>query len=154
MAADEVGPRRLAILSAAEPATRVLNAVAELSRSGGREYHTIALFPERDRRAWYVRSADEATCIGDEPLDLAALEKALISCRVDAVWVGWGAAAEDVDFVRLCERLGITFVGPPSAALSLVVDRISVKRLAEQAGVACVPWSGGAVQSPADAEDL
>jgi acetyl/propionyl-CoA carboxylase alpha subunit/acetyl-CoA carboxylase carboxyltransferase component len=152
MSADEKGLRRLAILSAAEPATRVLNAVAELSRSGEREYHTIALFPERDRRAWYVRAADEAACIGDDPLDLAALEKALVACRADTVWVGWGAAAEDVGFVRLCERLGVTFVGPSSEALSRVVDRISVKHLAEQAGVEGVPWGGGAVQSAADAE--
>ena len=74
MSADDpaaIAPRRLAILSAAEPATRVLNAVAELARSGGPDYHTIALFPERDRRAWYVRAADEA--VDDVVSDCAAL---------------------------------------------------------------------------------
>ncbi len=152
MVADEKAPRRLAILSAAEPATRVLNAVAELARSGGREYHTVALFPERDRRAWYVRSADEAVCLGGDPLDLPALENALVSCRADMVWVGWGAAAENVDFVRLCERLDVTFVGPSAEALARVVDRISVKRLAESAGVEGVPWSGAAVDGPAEAQ--
>ncbi len=152
MSAHEQGPRRLAILSAAEPAIRVLNAVAELSRSGGRDYHTIALFPERDRRAWYVRSADEAVCFGSDPLDLSALEDALVACRADIVWVGWGAAAEQVEFVRLCERLGVIFVGPSAEALSRVVDRISVKRIAESAGVEGVPWSGAAVKGPADAQ--
>src|SRR5690349_11186661 len=103
MSATANGPRRLAILSAAEPATRVLNAVAELARSGGPEYHTIALFPERDQRAWYVRAADEGVCIGGDPLALPALERALVDCRADLVWVGWGAAAEHVEFARLCE---------------------------------------------------
>ncbi len=144
--------RRLAILSAAEPATRVLNAVAELQRAGGPDYHTIALFPERDRRAWYVRAADEAVCYGTDPLDLDALERALTECGATQVWVGWGAAAEQVGFVALCERLGITFVGPSAAALSRVVDRISAKHLAESAGVEVVPWSGGEVESVADAE--
>jgi acetyl/propionyl-CoA carboxylase alpha subunit/acetyl-CoA carboxylase carboxyltransferase component len=149
---DQLGPRRLAILSAAEPATRVLNAVAELQRASGPEYHTIALFPERDRRAWYVRAADEAVCYGSDPLDLEALERALLDCRATQVWVGWGAAAEQVGFVALCERLGVTFVGPSAAALRRVVDRISAKHLAESAGVDVVPWSGAVVESAADAD--
>ena len=144
--------RRLAILSAAEPATRALNAVAELQRSGGPDYHTIALFPERDRRAWYVRAADESACYGSDPIDLATLERVLTDCRATAVWVGWGAAAEQVGFVALCERLGVTFVGPSAAALSRVVDRISIKHVAESAGIEVVPWSGGPVESAADAE--
>ncbi len=152
MSADENRLRRLAILSAAEPASRVLNAVAELQRSGGPSYHTIALFPEQDRRAWYVRSADESICYGGDQLDLEALERALVTCRATAVWVGWGAAAEHVGFVRLCERLGVTFVGPSAAALSRVVDRISAKNLAEAARVDVVPWSGGVVETAADAQ--
>ena len=155
MSADENGPRRLAILSAAEPATRVLNAVAELSRSGGREYHTIALFPERDRRAWYVRSADEAVVHRRR------------SARPGGVGEGahllprrrWCGSAGELlprtsDFVRLCERSGITFVGP-SAARSCRGGRPDLGEAPGRSrpGSPVVPWSGEAVKSPADAED-
>ncbi len=129
MSADETtGLRRLAILSAAEPATRVLNAVAELQRSDGPDYHTIALFPEQDWRAWYVRCGRRVGLLRRATSSIWRRSNVPSStCRATAVWVGWGAAAEQVGFVRLCERLGVTFVGPSAAALSRVVDRISAK---------------------------
>jgi acetyl/propionyl-CoA carboxylase alpha subunit/acetyl-CoA carboxylase carboxyltransferase component len=154
MQAVEKPLRRLAIVSAAEPATRVLNAVAELARSGGPDYHTIALYPEQDRGAGYVRSADESACYGSERLDLEALAQALTDCRATMVWVGWGAVAEQVGFVQLCERLGVRFVGPSAAALAQIVDRVSVKQLAEKAGVAVVPWSGPVEPAGAEAADI
>ena len=117
----------------------------------------IALYTEPERHAMFVREADEAVCIGPATfvddgrrkngyLDFAALERALVDTRADAVWVGWGFVAEQPEFVERCEQLGIVFVGPrlvgDAAALG---DKISAKRLAEECGVPVAPWSGGAV---------
>ncbi len=38
------------------------------------------------------------------------------------------------------------FVGPDSATIRLLGDKVAAKRLAEQADVPVVPWSGGPVE--------
>ncbi|MGZ6640008.1 MAG: ATP-binding protein, partial [Solirubrobacteraceae bacterium] len=111
----------------------------------------------------FVRRADEAVCLGPSLvddgqggrrvgyLDYAALERALKSARADAAWVGWGFVAEQPEFVELCDRLGIVFVGPDAATMRLLGDKVAAKQLAEEAGVPVAPWSGGAVETVAEA---
>ncbi|MGE5696011.1 MAG: carboxyl transferase domain-containing protein, partial [Candidatus Sericytochromatia bacterium] len=84
----------------------------------------------------------------DEPTVLAALR----SAGVDAVWVGWGFLAEHASFAQACEEAGITFVGPDSATIRRLGDKIAAKRVAEQAEVPVVPWSGGPVEDIAAAK--
>src|SRR6185369_17705556 len=78
-------------------------------------------------------------------LDESAVLDALVGAGVDAVWVGWGFLAERASFARSCEDAGILFVGPDSATIELLGDKIAAKRMVERAGVAVVPWSGGPV---------
>jgi biotin carboxylase len=150
--------QRIAIVNRGEQAMRFVNAVAELNRAGGERMTTIALYTEPDRRAWFVREADEAVCIGpattfDERasravptyLDHDRLERALVATRADAAWAGWGFVAEQAEFVDLCDKLGIVFIGPSGDAMRRVGDKIRSKRLAEAAGIPVVPWSGGPV---------
>ncbi|GAA2208065.1 biotin carboxylase N-terminal domain-containing protein [Nonomuraea monospora] len=159
------GIERLAIVNRGEPATRVLDAVAELNRDGATSrMTTIILHPDQDRDAWYARRADETVPIGPatylDPrdghrrsayLDEERVIRALKDARADAVWVGWGFLAEHASFAERCERAGITFVGPSSTTIRLLGDKVAAKQLAEKAGVPVVPWSGGPVTSPADA---
>ena len=155
--------RRLAIVNRGEPAMRVIHAVRELNEEHADPIRLIALYTEPERQAMFVRHADEAVCIGPALvggedgsrlsgyLDYPALERALVAARADAAWVGWGFVAEHPQFAELCERLGIVFVGPDAATMRLVGDKIEAKRLAEQAGVPVAPWSGGPVETAADA---
>ncbi|HEY2094993.1 MAG TPA: biotin carboxylase N-terminal domain-containing protein, partial [Pseudonocardia sp.] len=151
---------------------RLINAVREWNAEnwlpGGPEpLRTIAVYTSVDRRAMFVREADESVLIGpaDETdggfgvnpyLDYAELERALRVSRADAVWPGWGFVSEKAEFVELCDRLGIVFVGPPAEVMRRLGDKIESKRLAEQVGVPLAGWSGGgrhvAVQVVADAE--
>ncbi len=157
--------RRIAIVNRGEPAMRLIHTVRELC-AGGRECVTIALFTEPDREGLFVREADEAHCLGEasfiDPrdgqrksryLDYMALERALVATHTDAAWVGWGFVAEHPEFARLCERLGIVFVGPSAEAMERVGDKIASKRLAEAAQVPVAPWSGGPVESVKEAEE-
>jgi acetyl/propionyl-CoA carboxylase alpha subunit/acetyl-CoA carboxylase carboxyltransferase component len=150
--------QRIAIVNRGEPAMRFVNAVAELNRAGGDRLTTIALYTEPDRRAWFVREADEAACIGpattfDERagretqtyLDHDRLERALVATGADAAWAGWGFVAEQAEFVDLCDKLGVVFIGPSGDAMRRVGDKIRSKRLAEAAGIPVIPWSGGPV---------
>ena len=72
--------------------------------------------PTLTGRATFVREADLAYPLGPASarpyLDLAVLEQALIETKADAAWVGWGFVAEDPAFAELCEKVGVTFIGP------------------------------------------
>ncbi|MDQ3544139.1 MAG: fused acetyl/propionyl-CoA carboxylase subunit alpha/methylmalonyl-CoA decarboxylase subunit alpha, partial [Actinomycetota bacterium] len=88
---------------------------------------------------------------GTPYLDLATLERALTAARADAAWVGWGFVAERPEFAELCDRLGVVFIGPSADVMRSLGDKIGAKLLAEQAEVAVAPWSGGAVDTIAEA---
>ncbi len=145
---------RIAIVNRGEPARRLIHAVQELAAERGEPIRTIAFHTEAERRAAFVREADESVVIGgagNPYLDFGELERALGASRADAAWVGWGFVAEDPTFVELCERLGVTFVGPPADAMRRLGDKIGAKLLAEEAGLGVAPWSGGAVETVEDA---
>ena len=103
----------------------------------------------------FVREADLAHPLGPASarpyLDLEALERALVATRADAVWVGWGFVAEDPAFADLCERIGVTFIGPSAEAMRKLGDKIGSKLIAEEVGVPVAPWSRGGVDTLDDA---
>src|SRR5690606_39155117 len=59
----------------------------------------------------------------------------------------WGFVAEDPAFAELCERIGVTFVGPSAEAMRRLGDKIGAKLIAEEVGVPVAPWSRGAVET-------
>ena len=155
---------RVAIVNRGEAAMRFINAVREFNQERGTRIRTVALYTDPDRRAMFVREADEAFSLGpatvSDPeegerkvsyLDYGRLEQALASTRVDAVWTGWGFVSEHAGFADLCERLGVVFIGPPPEAMRRLGDKIAAKKLAEEARVPVVPWSGRAVPGAAEA---
>jgi biotin carboxylase len=147
---------RIAIVNRGEAAMRLIHAVRELNASrvagaGAAKIETIALYTEVERSATFVRAADDSYCLGPASarpyLDHGVLERALVETRADAAWVGWGFVAEDPAFAELCEKIGVTFVGPSADAMRKLGDKIGAKLLAEEAGVPVAPWSRGAVES-------
>ena len=74
--------------------------------------------------------------------------------EADVAWVGWGFVAEHPAFAELCEKLGITFVGPDADVMRALGDKIEGKKLAEQAGVPVAPWSGGPVETAEEARKV
>ena len=142
---------RLGIVNRGEAAMRLLTAVADLNRAENihtgtaHRITTVAFYTEPDSESWFVQEADEAVLLGpatyldphdghrkstylDEPAVVAALAEA--SC--DAVWVGWGFVSERASFAQRCEEAGITFVGPDSATIRALGDKMTAKRLAER----------------------
>ena len=112
---------RIAVVNRGEPALRLIRAVRELNAEHGTRTRVVALHTEAERRATFVRAADEAVLLhetgnGSPYLDHAELGRALRASGADAAWVGWGFVAEDPAFAELCEKLGVTFIGPSAAA--------------------------------------
>ncbi|WP_199443111.1 carboxyl transferase domain-containing protein [Umezawaea beigongshangensis] len=141
---------RIAIVNRGEAAMRLINAVRDLAAETGERIETVALYTDVDRTATFVREADLAHDLGPASarpyLDLAVLERALVETGADAAWVGWGFVAEDPAFAELCERIGVTFVGPSAEAMRKLGDKIGAKLIAEEVGVPVAPWSRGAVE--------
>ena len=156
--------QRVAIVNRGEAAMRFIHAAREFSQEQHTSLHTIALFTEPDRHAMFVREADEAFCLGParftDPethlpkstyLDYSRLEHALTETHAEAVWVGWGFVAEHAAFADLCRDMGLVFIGPTGDVMRQLGDKIAAKRLAENHGIPVAPWSGGAVETVADA---
>ncbi|MFB4315941.1 biotin carboxylase N-terminal domain-containing protein [Actinomadura sp. 21ATH] len=146
---------RIAIVNRGEAAMRLIHAVRDLSAETGARIETVALYTDADRNATFVREADVAYPLGPASarpyLDLAVLERALVETGADAAWVGWGFVAEDPAFAELCERVGVTFVGPSAEAMRKLGDKIGAKLIAEEVGVPVAPWSRGEVATLEDA---
>jgi len=147
---------RIAIVNRGEPARRLIHAARELNHERGWSLRTVALHTAEEARATFVREADEAVVIGrgtagNPYIDHAELERALRACGADLAWVGWGFVAEDPAFAELCERIGVTFVGPPPDAMRRLGDKIAAKLLAEEVGVPVARWSGGPVATEDEA---
>src|SRR5689334_17425478 len=152
--------QRVAIVNRGEAAMRFIHAAREFSQETGTTLRTIALYTEPDRRAMFVREADESVLLGpahvldsitQQPkcsyVDYSRLERALKAARAEAVWAGWGFVAEHAAFADLCRDLGIVFIGPDGDIIRRIGDKISSKRLAEEALISVVPWSGGPIET-------
>ncbi len=134
---------------------RLIHAVRDLNAGGpgdtAEPIRTIALHTDVDSAAAFVREADETYLLGPASarpyLDHAVLERALVETKADAVWVGWGFVAEDPAFADLCDRLGVTFIGPSAEAMRRLGDKIGSKLIAEEVGVPVAPWSRGGVDT-------
>src|SRR6476620_6770502 len=141
---------RVAIVNRGEAAMRLIHAVREINASGSGPIQPVALHTEGESHATFVREADLSYNLGPAArpyIDLAVLERALVETGADAVWPGWGFVAEDPSFVDLCDRLGVTFIGPSAEAMRKLGDKIGSKLIAEEVGVPVAPWSRGAVET-------
>ena len=142
---------RIAIVNRGEAAMRLIHAVRDINAAGEGPIQTVALHTEGESRAMFVREADLSYDLGPASarpyIDLAVLERALVETGADAVWPGWGFVAEDPAFVDLCDRLGVTFIGPSAEAMRKLGDKIGSKLIAEEVGVPVAPWSRGAVDT-------
>src|SRR3954451_10448913 len=149
--------RRIAIVNRGEAAMRLIHAVRDLNQltPDGPQVETVALHTDGERGAMFVRESDHAFALGPASarpyLDLAVLERALVQSGADAAWVGWGFVAEEPAFAELCDRIGVTFIGPSAEAMRQLGDKIGSKLLAEEVGVPVAPWSRGGVDTLDDA---
>jgi acetyl-CoA carboxylase biotin carboxylase subunit len=129
---------KILIANRSEIAVRVIRACRELG------IKSVAVYSEADRASRHVRLADEAVCIGPATALESYLnqERVLAAAKItgaDAIHPGYGFLSENADFAEACEKRGITFIGPPSKAIRALGDKLSGKRLAEEANVPCVP---------------
>ena len=95
-----------------------------------------------DAGAAHVDALDEAVEIPSY-LDVAALVDAARRTGADAIHPGYGFLSENAAFAEAVGAGGLTWVGPPAAAIELMGDKARAKQLARAAGVPVVPGIEG-----------
>jgi acetyl-CoA carboxylase biotin carboxylase subunit len=145
--------RKILIANRGEIAVRVIRACREMNIS------TVAVYSEADAAALHVWLSDEAYLIGAAPssesyLRIERIVEVAKECGADAVHPGYGFLAENAGFARACAVAGITFIGPPVAAMEMMGSKTNARRAAIAAGAPVVPGTTEPLQSADEAREV
>ncbi|MEC9374962.1 MAG: acetyl/propionyl/methylcrotonyl-CoA carboxylase subunit alpha [Pseudomonadota bacterium] len=129
---------KILIANRGEIACRVIKSAKKMGIS------TVAVYSDADRDALHVKIADEAIHIGpsvssESYLAIDKIIKACIQSHAEAVHPGYGFLSENSNFSSALEAENITFIGPGKKAIEVMGDKITSKKLAEDAGVNTIP---------------
>ena len=117
---------------------------------------TVAVFSDADRNALHVKMADEAVNIGPPPanqsyIDIDKVIAAVKETNAKAVHPGYGFLSENSKFAKALADIGVIFVGPPENAIESMGDKITSKKIAQEAGVNTVPGYMGVINDDDEA---
>lgn len=138
---DDVVINKILIANRGEIAVRIVRACAEMG------IRSVAVYSDADRQALHVKRADEAHCIGDDPLAGYLNPRLLVNLAVesgcDALHPGYGFLSENAELADLCHRRGIQFIGPAADVIRRMGDKTEARRSMIAAGVPVTPGTEG-----------
>ncbi|AVO36505.1 acetyl-CoA carboxylase biotin carboxylase subunit [Pukyongiella litopenaei] len=117
---------------------------------------TVAVYSDADKNALHVEMADEAVRIGPPPANQSyiVIDNVMAAIRetgAQAVHPGYGFLSENARFAEALEAEGVAFVGPPKGAIEAMGDKITSKKIAQEAGVSTVPGYMGLIEDADEA---
>jgi propionyl-CoA carboxylase alpha chain len=141
--------KKILIANRGEIACRVIKTARKMGIA------TVAVYSDADRNALHVKMADEAVHIGPAPANqsyivIDKIMDAIKQTGAEAVHPGYGFLSENPKFAEALEAAGVAFIGPPKGAIEAMGDKITSKKLAQEAGVSTVPGYMGLI---ADADE-
>ncbi|HET8818156.1 MAG TPA: biotin carboxylase N-terminal domain-containing protein, partial [Xanthomonadaceae bacterium] len=140
---------KVVIANRGEIALRILRACHSLG------IRTVAVHSTVDRNLKHVAMADESVCIGPAPssesyLNMPAIIAAAEVTDAQAIHPGYGFLSENAAFAERVEQSGFIFIGPKAETIRLMGDKVEAIRAMKEAGVPCVPGSGGPLGDDAE----
>ncbi len=144
--------KKVLIANRGEIASRIIRACKEL------DIPTAAIYSEADATSLYVKKADESYMVGPGPiqgyLNIHRIVDLAIKIGVDAIHPGYGFLSENPRFPQLCEKKGITFIGPSSKTIADMGDKVMARRMMKNAGVPILPGTEDSVKDVDEAVEL
>ena len=124
---------RILVANRGEIAVRILRAASLLN------CRTVAIHADDDARSAHVLAADEAVALDGVGaaayLDIDQIVEIVKRHDCDAVHPGYGFLSENAEFAAALNAVGITFIGPTPANLTLFGDKAAARRHANEYGV-------------------
>ena len=144
---------KVLIANRGEIAVRIIRACREMG------IRTVAIYSEADKNALHTKLADEAICIGPAQsaksyLNIKAILEAACLTGADSIHPGYGFLSENASFAKICEEMGIKFIGPKSKLIELLGNKSKAKETMKKAGVPVVRGSEGLLASKKQAVEL
>lgn len=145
--------RRVLIANRGEIAVRIIRACREEGIT------SVAVYSDPDRTSNHVLLADEAYRLGgaaprESYLNQGRILEICREAKVDAVHPGYGFLAENPEFTERLEHEEICFIGPGSAAIRALGDKMRARQLSRELGIPTVVGSSSAIESEADARQV
>ncbi len=142
--------KKILIANRGEIACRVIKSARKMGIA------TVAIYSDADKDALHVKMADEAVHIGPPPANQSyiVIDKVMDAIKqtgADAVHPGYGFLSENPKFAEALEAAGVAFIGPPKGAIEAMGDKITSKKLAQEAGVSTVPGYMGLIEDADEA---
>ncbi len=145
--------KKVLIANRGEIALRIIRACQELG------VRTVAVYSQADRESLHVRFADEEVCIGPPAsaqsyLNIPRIMAAAEITGAEAIHPGYGFLAENAEFSEICQRSGVTFIGPTPEQIRAMGDKATARETMKRAGVPTVPGSDGLITDPQQAREV
>ncbi|MEQ5826161.1 acetyl/propionyl/methylcrotonyl-CoA carboxylase subunit alpha [Sulfitobacter sp. NFXS29] len=141
---------KILIANRGEIACRVIKTAKKMGLT------TVAIYSDADAQALHVDMADEAIHIGPPPANQSyiVIDKVMEAVKqsgAQAVHPGYGFLSENSKFAEALDAVGVAFVGPPVGAIEKMGDKITSKKIAQEAGVSTVPGYMGLIEDADEA---
>ena len=145
--------KKILIANRGEIAVRIIRACKELG------IKSVAIHSNVDSESMHVQMADESICVGphkaqDSYLNVQALISAFELSGADAIHPGYGFLSENYNFVKILEDHKIKFIGPSSALINKMGDKIQAKKIAKELGLPVIKGSEKGVSEINEAKEI
>lgn len=145
--------KKILIANRGEIAVRIIRACREMG------IRSVAVYSKADENSLHRKLADESVCIGPAPsnksyLNIKQIIEAACLTGCDSIHPGFGFLSENAHFAKICNEIGIKFIGPSANLIELLGNKSKAKETMKNIGVPVVPGSDGIIKSKEEAKKV